>query len=65
MFKPGLGHTHRAHLRSCGITYDPQSIVVYDFAGSRSGQHAHTFLGQWAKLMRDDCIGYKALFERV
>jgi hypothetical protein len=49
MLKPGLGRTHRAYLRSYGTTqYEPRSIVVYDFAESRSGQHARTFLGGWA-----------------
>jgi len=66
MLKPGLGHTHRAYLWSYGTTqYDPQSIVVYDFAESRSGQHARAFLGQWTgKLVCDDYVGYKALFEK-
>lgn len=66
MLKPGLGRTHRAYLWSYGTTqYEPQSIVVYDFAESRSGQHARTFLGGWAgKLVCDDYVGYKALFEK-
>jgi transposase len=66
MLKPGLGHTHRAYLWSYGSTeYEPQPIVVYDFAESRSGQHARTFLGEWAgKLVCDDYVGYKALFEK-
>lgn len=66
MLKPGLGRTHRAYLWSYGTTqYEPQSIVVYDFAESRSGQHARTFLGDWAgKLVCDDYVGYKALFEK-
>ena len=66
MLKPGLGRTHRAYLWSYGTTqYEPQSIVVYGFAESRSGHHARTFLGDWAgKLVCDDYVGYKALFEK-
>ncbi len=66
MLKPGLGHTHRAYLGSYGTTeYDPAPIVVYEFAESRRGQHARTFLGDWAgMLVCDDYIGYKALFEK-
>jgi len=68
MLKPGLKRTHRAYLWSYGTTeYDPLPIIVYDFAESRSGQHARTFLGEWSgKLVCDDYSGYKALFgERV
>ncbi len=66
MLKPGLGHTHRAYLWSYGTTeYDPAPIVVYDFAESRSGAHARTFLGDWkGTLVCDDYVGYKALFEK-
>jgi transposase len=66
MLKPGLGHTHRAYLWSYGTTeYDLAPIVVYDFAESRSGAHARTFLGDWAgTLVCDDYVGYKALFEK-
>jgi transposase len=66
MLKPGLGRTHRAYLWSYSTTqYDPMPAVVYDFADSRSGQHARTFLTGWSgKLICDDYSGYKALFER-
>jgi transposase len=66
MLKPGLGRTHRAYLWSYSTTqYDPIAAVVYDFADSRSGQHARTFLTGWSgKLVCDDYSGYKALFER-
>ena len=66
MLKPGLGRTHRAYLWSYGTTeYDSHPIVVYDFAESRGGQHARTFLGEWSgKLVCDDYVGYKALFEK-
>jgi transposase len=65
MLKPGLGRTHRAYLWSYGTTeYDSLPIVVYDFADSRSGAHARTFLGTWSgRLVCDDYSGYKALFE--
>lgn len=66
MLKPGLGHTHQAYMWSYGTTqFDPQPIVVYDFAESRGGYHAREFLGAWSgKLVCDDFSGYKALFER-
>jgi transposase len=66
MLKPGLGRTHRAYLWSYSSSeYDELQGVVYDFADSRSGQHARDFLGSWAgKLVCDDYSGYKALFER-
>ncbi|MDB5392899.1 MAG: transposase [Rhodospirillales bacterium] len=66
MLKPGLGRTHRAYLWSYSSTqYNPMAAVVYDFADSRSGQHARTFLGGWSgKLICDDYSGYKALFAR-
>jgi hypothetical protein len=65
MLKPGLGRTHRAYLWSYSTTqYDPIAAVVYDFADSRSGQHARSFLTGWSgKLVCDDFSGYKALFE--
>jgi hypothetical protein len=66
MLKPGLKRTHRACLWSyCSSEYDELPVVIYDFADSRSGQHAREFLGHWAgKLVCDDYSGYKALFER-
>jgi len=65
MLKPGLGRTHRAYLWSYSTSeYDPQQIVIYDFAEGRGGVHARTFLGSWAgKLVCDDYAGYKALFD--
>jgi transposase len=65
MLKPGLGRTRRAYLWSYGPTqYDPMPAVVYDFADSRSGQNARSFLADWpGKLVCDDYSGYKALFE--
>jgi transposase len=66
MLKPGLKRTHRAYLWSYSSSeYDELPMVIYDFADSRSGQHARDFLGDWAgKLVCDDYSGYKALFER-
>ena len=66
MLKPGLGRTHRAYLWSYSSSeYDELPAVVYDFADSRSGQHAREFLGAWSgKLVCDDYSGYKALFAR-
>ena len=66
MLKPGLGRTHRAYLWSYSSSeYDELRAVIYDFADSRSEQHAREFLGNWSgKLVCDDYSGYKALFER-
>jgi transposase len=63
--RPGLKKTHRAYLWAYGTTaYDPDPIVIYDFAVGRSGEHARAFLGQWReKLVCDDFSGYKALFQ--
>jgi len=66
MLKPGLKRTHRAYLWSYSSSeYDELPTVIYNFAESRSGQHARDFLGDWqGKLVCDDYSGYKALFER-
>jgi transposase len=63
--RPGLKKTHRSYLWAYGTTaYDPDPIVIYDFAVGRSGKHARAFLGAWrGKLVCDDFSGYKALFE--
>lgn len=63
--RPGLKKTHRSYLWAYGTTvYDDDPIVVYDFAVGRSGEHARAFLGPWrGKLVCDDFVGYKALFE--
>ncbi len=62
--RPGLKKTHRSYLWAYGTTpYDPDPVVIYDFAVGRSGEHARTFLGEWrGKLVCDDFSGYKALF---
>ncbi|MCP5272472.1 MAG: IS66 family transposase [Burkholderiaceae bacterium] len=73
MLKPGHGKTHRAYLWSyCTTSFNPIQAVVFDFADSRGGQHARSFLGLpgtpdkpgWqGKLVTDDFSGYKACFE--
>lgn len=64
MLKPGLKRTHRSYLWAYGTTaFDPQQIVVYDFAEGRGGEHARAFLGEWrGALVCDDYQGYDALF---
>lgn len=64
MLKPGLKQTHRSYLWAYGTTaFDPEQMVVYDFAEGRGGQHARAFLGDWrGSLVCDDYQGYDALF---
>ncbi|MBC5768716.1 IS66 family transposase [Ramlibacter albus] len=68
MLDPGAGKTHRAYLWSyCTSGYEPERLVVFDFAESRAGRHAAQFLqgagGAWrGTLVCDDYSGYKALF---
>jgi transposase len=64
MLKPGLKQTHRSYLWAYGTTaFDPEQMVVYDFAEGRGGQHARAFLGEWrGSLVCDDYQGYDALF---
>ncbi len=64
MLKPGLKRTHRSYLWAYGTTtFDPEQMVVYDFAEGRGGEHARTFLGEWrGALVCDDYKGYDALF---
>lgn len=64
MLSPGKGKTHRAYLWAYTPTqFSNLRAVVYDFAGSRAGEHARTFLEGWhGKLVCDDYGGYKALF---
>jgi transposase len=63
MLEPGTGKTKRAYLWAYSIgAHDPTRAVVYDFAESRAGRHAQTFLGDWrGTLVCDDYSGYKAL----
>jgi hypothetical protein len=62
---PGSGKTKRAYLwayRSNDLEEGPR-IIVFDYRGGRSGEHARQFLGSWqGHLMVDDYGGYKALF---
>jgi transposase len=66
MLAPGKGKTHRAYLWAYSPTqFASLRAVVYDFADSRAGEHARTFLGAWrGKLVCDDYSGYKAGFEQ-
>jgi transposase len=62
---PGSGKTKRAYLwayRSNDLE-EGHRIIVFDYRGGRSGEHARQFLGAWqSHLMVDDYGGYKALF---
>lgn len=62
---PGKGKTKKAYLwayRSNDLQ-PGHRIIVFDYQGNRSGQHARNFLDAWqGHLMVDDYIGYKALF---
>jgi transposase len=62
---PGSGKTKKAYLWAYRSN-DLQSghrIIVFDYQGNRSGQHARNFLDGWrGHLMVDDYNGYKALF---
>lgn len=63
---PGKGKTKTAYLWAYRNT--PLSgnapIIVFDYQGGRSGQHARDFLADWqGQLMVDDYGGYKALFK--
>lgn len=64
MLAPGKKKTHRAYVWAYASTsYAPLKGVVYEFAPSRAGEHARTFLQGWqGKLVCDDFSGYKACF---
>ncbi|PZQ78403.1 Transposase IS66 family protein [Xylophilus ampelinus] len=68
MLDPGAGKTHRVYLWSyCTSGYEPEHLVVFDFAESRAGRHPAQFLqgasAPWrGTLVCDDYSGYKALF---
>ncbi len=66
MLKPGNRKTHRAYVWAYTSTpFSALNSVVYDFAPSRSGEHARTFLKGWqGKLVCDDFAGYKASFNQ-
>ena len=62
---PGSGKTKKAYLwayRSNDLEEGPR-IIVFDYRGGRSGEHARQFLGTWqGHLVVDGYGGYKALF---
>jgi transposase len=64
MLAPGQKKTHRAYVWAyCTTPFSDLSGVIYEFAPSRAGEHARTFLGDWqGKLVCDDYSGYKAGF---
>jgi len=66
MLSPGSDKTHRAYLwASTPAQSSTLRGVVYDFANSRAGEHARTFLAGWqGKLVCDDYSGYKAGFQQ-
>jgi transposase len=63
---PGHGKTRRAYLwayRSNTLDDGPP-IAVFEYHGSRRGEHVRDFLRDWrGHLMVDDYAGYKALFD--
>ena len=64
MLSPGKKKTHRAYVWAYASTnFSDIKGVVYDFAPSRSGEHARAFLKNWkGKLVCDDFAGYKEGF---
>jgi len=66
MLSPGKKKTHRAYLWAYASTrFSPLRAVVYDFAESRAGEHARTFLGDWrGSLVCDNYSAYKKSFQQ-
>ncbi|MEW8072215.1 MAG: IS66 family transposase [Candidatus Thiodiazotropha endolucinida] len=66
MLAPGKKKTHRAYVWAyASTTFSAVKGVVYDFAPSRSGEHARAFLKAWqGKLVCDDFAGYKESFKQ-
>ena len=64
MLAQGKKKTHKAYdWAYCTTLFSDLRTTVYDFAPSRAGEHARTFLGDWqGKLVCDDYAGYKAGF---
>lgn len=62
---PGRGKTKRAYLwayRNSPLLEHPH-IIIFDYQGGRSGEHARNFLQKWqGHLVVDDYGGYKACF---
>lgn len=58
---PGQGKTHRAYVWVYRSAATP--AVVFDYCGSRAGEHVRAFLQGWSgTLLTDDFSGYKALY---
>ncbi|MFA0814005.1 IS66 family transposase [Microbulbifer epialgicus] len=66
MLAPGKKKTHRAYIWAyCSTSAATIKAVVYDFAETRVGANARTFLEGWqGKLVCDDYSGYKAGFKQ-
>ncbi|MCL8281990.1 IS66 family transposase, partial [Pseudomonas aeruginosa] len=60
----GKKEDHKAYVWAyCTTPFADLKAAIYDFAPSRAGEHARTFLGDWrGKLVCDDYAGYKAGF---
>ncbi len=65
MLAPGTGKTKTGYLFAYRRgEFEEAPIIVYDYAESRSGKHARSFLeGYGGALVVDDFSGYKAFFE--
>ncbi|STN25150.1 transposase-like protein [Escherichia coli] len=61
MLAPGKKKTHKAYVWAyCTTPFADLKAAIYDFAPSRAGEHARTFLGDWrGKLVCDDYAGYQ------
>ncbi len=62
ILRPDTGRkTHRAYIWAYAPgAFESLKAVIYDFAPSRTGEHARAFLGDWrGKLVVDDYGGYK------
>jgi transposase len=66
MLAPGKGKTQRSYVSAHATTqFSDVRAVVYEFADSRAGEHARTFLGEWrGKLVCDDHSAYKEGFRQ-
>jgi transposase len=64
MLTPGKEKTHRAYLWAYTPgAFEDLRAVVYDFAESRSGEHARAFFGDWrGSPACDDYVAYKRSF---
>lgn len=64
MLSSGKKKTHRAYIWAYAPgAFENLKAVVYDFAESRAGEHARSFLDDWrGSLVCDEFRGYKASF---